>query len=115
MNDQLGLFDAALGEARKEEAVTRVEANASRAWLDAAWNAVIVVCLEHRQYERVTSDDVWRVLLDEDAPSPHEPRAMGPIMRRAVAEGRLTATADFRPSELPQNHRRPVRVYEVTR
>ena len=112
MNTQMGLFDAAAGEARKEEAVTRVEANASRAWLDAAWEAVCIVAAVPGE---MTSDDIWHVLFNWGSPAPHDPRAMGPVMRRAVREGLLRPTSTFRPSDLPQNHRRPVRVYEVTR
>jgi hypothetical protein len=110
--EQMGLFDAALGEAAKEEAVSRVEANASRAWLDAAWEAVRRLWLSLPAGTRVTSDEVW-VALDGVTP-PHEPRAMGVVMRRATREGLLRATSGFTPSALPQNHARPVRVYEVT-
>lgn len=103
---------AVSGEALKEEAISRVEANASRTWLDTAWAAVQYLCRHNRE---ITSDAVWTYLAAFDVPAPHEPRAMGPVMRRAVKEGLLRPTSTFRPSALPQNHRRPVRVYEVVR
>lgn len=138
MDDQLGMFDetrcetradgsvirhtkvgghwvvpaAKTGEALKEEAISRVEANASRAWLDEAWMSLRFMCSKFRE---VTSDLVWIDLHGRGIPDPHEPRAMGPVMRRAVAEGLLRPTSTFEPSEMPQNHRRPVRVYEVVR
>jgi hypothetical protein len=108
----MGLFDAALGEAAKEEAVSRVEANASRAWLDAAWEALR---FSSQHYREITADEVWALLWTDGVAAPHDPRAMGAIMRRAVREGLLAATSEFRPSALPQNHRRPVRVYRVVR
>ena len=112
MSEQLGLFDAAKGEAAKEEAIARVEVNASRAWLDAAWDALLWAC---RGLAEMTSDDVWDRLWDRNVPAPHEPRALGPVMRRAGREGLLRPTSTFRPSAMPQNHRRPVRVYQVVR
>ncbi len=117
MSEQLNLFDAATGEAAKEEAITRVEASASRAWLDQAWQAVGYAAEVARTVgSDVTTDDVWETLsLMDSAPELHEPRAMGPVMRRAVREGLLRPTSIFRPSAMPQNHRRPVRVYEVAR
>jgi hypothetical protein len=115
--EQLGLFDAAKGEVAKEEAITRVEVNASRRWLDEAWWAVLTARQNTtlRFLSTVTSDDVWEVLLAVGTPAPHEPRAMSAVMRRAVREGLLRPTSTFRPSAMPQNHRRPVRVYEVCR
>lgn len=113
MDEQMGMFTPT-GEALKEEAISRVEANASRAWLDAAWDALLRICAAHGRHARLTSDDVWIALDRSGVAAPHEPRALGAVMRRAVAEGVLFATADFRPSDIARNHRRPVRVYEVT-
>jgi len=115
MSEQLGLFNAAKGEAAKEEAITRVEANASRRWLDAAYRALQRCSEAPWSDEGVSSDDVWMRLRALEMPEPHDPRAMGPVMRRAVREGLLRPTSTFRPSAMPQNHRRPVRVYEVCR
>lgn len=115
MNEQMGLFDPVAGEAAKEEAITRVEDHAETSWLAAAWQAVLHVHDSRPDYYRLTSDDVWRALEYDGMPEPHEPRAMGAVMRRAVAEGLLVATPDFRPSDLARNHRRPVRVYTVAR
>lgn len=106
------VLDAARGEIAKEEAISRVEANASRAWLDIAYVCVVGLC---RWRSEITTDDVWLDLFGRDVPDPHEPRAMGPVMRKAVTRGHLRPTSTFRPSAMPQNHRRPVRVYEVTR
>ena len=117
MSEQLGLFDAAKGEAAKEEAITRVEAHASRAWLDEAWwalQAERLFAISHF-IQSITTDEVWQALHRAGVHDPHEPRAMGPVMRRAVKEGLLRPTSTFRPSAMPQNHRRPVRVYEVRR
>lgn len=110
-------LDAAKGEIAKEEAISRVEANASRAWLDEAWlilQAERLNCIRAAK-RRMTSDDVWQGLHRAGVADPHEPRAMGVVMRRAIAEGLLAPTLIFVPSDLPQNHRRPVRVYEVVR
>lgn len=120
MDEQMGMFtpqvewsrDVAVdqkGEVLKEEAISRVEANASRAWLDEAWHALRY--LVGQRQATVTSDDIWRTLAEWSISPPHEPRAMGPVMRRGVKERLLLPTTTFVPSDLPQNHRRPVRVY----
>ena len=116
MSEQLGLFGAAKGDAAKEEAIERVRASADPSWMNHAWAAIVMVCHEsHAGWTTITSDLVWERLAEWHAPKPHEPRAMGPVMRRAVKEGLLRPTSTFRPSAMPQNHRRPVRVYEVRR
>jgi hypothetical protein len=109
VNVQRGLFDA---DEAKEEAISRVERSASRAWLDSAWNALYVAI---RLRHEVTTDEVWEVLDGWGVAAPAEPRAMGPVMRRAVREGLLVPTSTFVPSAMARNHRRPVRVYEVHR
>ena len=112
MSEQLGLFDPDRGETLREEAIERVRASADPSWMNHAWAALMMVC-RLDGLAVITSDEVWGRLAEWHAPEPHEPRAMGSIMRRAVGEGLLRPTSTFRPSAMPQNHRRPVRVYEV--
>lgn len=80
--DQLDL-DAAR-EAR-DQAVQRVDDNADAAWKDLAYRAVRFVALSH---ERFTSDAIWAALDShpEHVP-PREPRALGPVILRAVRDG----------------------------
>jgi hypothetical protein len=111
----MGLFFADAGEVAKEAAIEAVERNAEPSWLDAAWTALLAACKDAwaSRDGSLVSDDVWLRLYSDGVPAPHDPRAMGPVMQRAVREGLLLPTSTFRPSAMPQNHRRPVRVYVV--
>lgn len=97
----------------RDEAVDRVEQHARKAWLDAAYDAVERICRLRGPGGTFTTDAVWAVLEKQATPPPHEPRAMGPVMRRAVHERLVTVTGRFSMSTMGRNHRRPVRIYEV--
>jgi hypothetical protein len=43
--------------------------------------------------------------------APHEPRALGALMREAARNGLIEATDRVRPSERPQCHMNPKRVW----
>lgn len=110
----MSIWDAARGEAAKEEAISRVERNASRAWLDEAYGILLTLCMEPGA-TYINTDDVWQFLHRRGVPAPHEPRAMSAVMRRGVSEALIVPTSQFNPSMLSQNHRRPIRLYRVVR
>lgn len=99
---QLDIF-AAL-EAR-DEALGRVEANA-----DERWKAEALAAVRHlaRMLPEFTTDDVWARLGDS---YPHEPRALGAVMKTAAAAGLIEPTDRIRTSHRPECHARPVRVW----
>lgn len=101
------LFDSNEGDRRRDEAMDRVAANA------IIWSALADIavswCAEH--HDEITTDDVWQRLADQGVDPPHEPRAIGPVMRRAVADGVIVSTDRYVRSRRPVHHRAPLRVY----
>ena len=100
--------NAAEGVRRREEAIATV---AEHAWPEdkrALLSAVLVVA---ERQDELTSDDVWieaGVVVDE-------PRLMGAIMRGAQARGWIVPLDEWRLSERPECHRRPLRVWRAVR
>ena len=106
------IYGAALrieGEARRDKAMGRVERHAPPEWNDAASRALWRVVQRCRDF---TTDDVWAELVFEDAPP--EPRALGPVIRRAATGGFIAATGGYVKSVRPECHRRPVAVWRPT-
>jgi hypothetical protein len=100
-------FDAAKSAIARDEAIERVEKHAAERWKVAALGAVRSVAARRPLF---ASDEVWRQIPD-DAGKPHEPRAMGAVMRRAVREGWIEPTDDFKPTARVAAHRRPQRIW----
>ena len=96
------LFDRTESEALRDEAMACVDENADEAWKAAALNAVHWTA----KYQAVfTTDDVWKRLLGK----PHEPRAMGAVMRKAKDLGWIAPTDRFIATEKISQHRQPIR------
>ncbi len=104
---QMTLDEAASREAC-DEAVQRVDDHADDWWKVAADDA-FVTCAA--RYQTFTTDQVWELLDRRSVLRPTEPRAMGPRARSAVQRGVIEPTGDYRPSERPETHRNPKRVY----
>lgn len=100
-------FDAAAGDAAREEAIHRVEKHADDAWKEAALHAV-ASCARKRPF--LTTDDVWAQMVGPD--ETHEPRAMGAVMRQAQAAGFIQPTFRYEQSLRVACHRRPLRVWQ---
>jgi hypothetical protein len=96
-----------LGEALRDLGIERV-GHGSEAWVTAAV-AIIEMLAETRT--EFTTDDVW----DFMAASPPEPRAMGAAMSRARSLGYCEANNRTVPSNRPECHRRPIRVWRSLR
>lgn len=95
---------AAAAEAARDAAMQRAEDGANPVWAQAAYWAVRL--LAYRQPAFCT-DEVWW-LLDELGVETPEPRAMGPVMRKAFVEGVIDTTDQWQRSLRPQCHCRPV-------
>ena len=95
--------DRAEAVRRTDEAIEKVDAAASVDWKGRARQ-----CLETlaKNNETFTTDLLWDII-----EHPREPRALGPVVRGCVSDGLIVATDDFVCSNLPSNHRRPVRVW----
>lgn len=75
-------------------------------------NRAIRACARLANGGTFSTDDVW-AFLGDGAESIGEPRAMGAAMRMAAEEGLIEATNEFRPSDRPACHRRPVRLWRA--
>lgn len=114
MSGQLGLFDSAPAAAQRGEAlpaagaareasIEQVDANALPEWRELARLAVLRVA---EAMPTFTTDDVWE-WLERNAPdvTPHEPAAMGPVIRYAIrAELCERTAATVTNSRRPQHH-----------
>ena len=103
-NAQLSLTDA---QAAANEAIARVEANADPGWMTLAYQTV---CSLAETHDTLTTDEIWAAL-PRDGRGTHDPRALGPVMRRAAHDRLIRATASYVPSRRPGCHARPVRVW----
>lgn len=113
MTEAPTLFDAAEGERRRDEAIARVARHAADPWQAAAYDAIHWCAVTMEDF---TTDDVWERLHRQGITGPHEPRALGAVMRRAVADGMIRAADKMpRPSQRPETHRNPKRVWERAR
>ena len=108
MTDQPGLFDADAATAARDDALERVAYGTPAEWAEHADAAIRRAAYAN---EFLTSDDVWRELDAAGVDRPPEPRALGPRMNAAVTDGVMGRTDMFRPSDRPETHRSPKRVY----
>ena len=102
--------DPVEGARLRDDAIDQVEAGTRTDWNATARRAVAAVA---DRLERFTTDDVWDEL-DRIAGGrwdPPEPRAMGAVMRWAARQGIARPTRETTPSERPDCHRRPVRIW----
>lgn len=89
-------------------AITKVEAHADPAWLEMAAFGVQQLAASRDVF---TTDDVWE-WLDRNTPlRPHEPRAMGAVMRKGAAAGVIQASGVYEQSRREECHNRPVMVW----
>jgi hypothetical protein len=96
-----------VGDAKRDEAMARVERNAAERWKTAAY-AVGKVCARFRP--SFTSEDVL-IALEAEGFTTHENRALGPVMRHLVTDGMI---AKYDPDQF-EKCKRPSRNSGVTR
>lgn len=70
--------------AERDAAMVQVEAAASPEWVARAESAVVVLSGIRRPF---STDDVWDQLAAWQVESPREPRALGPVVKRALRDG----------------------------
>lgn len=105
MIQQLDLDAFAAEQHAADQAIARAAANTDDGWNDLAYNAILSVA---RTTETFISDACWATGL----PEPHEPRALGGVMRRAARDGLIVGTDEFRPSRRVGCHAMPRRVWK---
>ena len=100
----------AAATAARDEAIDRVERNASADWNEAAYLACRLVAEEQPFF---TTDNVWQKISTVFPQfKTHEPRAMGAVMRRAARENVVAPTDEYVRSDRPECHRRPTMRWE---
>ena len=109
--ETIPLFDIPKGERLKEEAIQASLRHARENWKRAATNAIQVCAL---RYDFFTTDQVEAVLRESSVAMTHDARALGGLMTGAKNQGWIELTDRVRPSALPQNHRRPKRIWRST-
>jgi hypothetical protein len=100
--------DPKLGERLRDAAIAAVSAG-SATWQPLAQLAVYEAACT-KQY--LTTDDMWEVHDDHGVTPPEERRAMAGPVRSLINKGVLVPTGSFKPTDAPEAHRRPKRVYE---
>lgn len=111
MSEQISLtkvYSLALGREERDRALTRVELS-SEEWRPVAYEAVTWVAKRKAEF---TSDAVWFVLYNLwHTPPPHDPRALGPVMKRAAKNGLIQDTGRKKHSTRPECHTREIPIY----
>jgi hypothetical protein len=107
--EQPHLFDIHRANEARDEAISRVELNADPDWVLEALRAVYAIC---RVRTTFTSDAIWALLDQRGIYGPHEPKALGSVMRTAQRRGWCRPTATYSNSQRVECHRRPLRVWE---
>jgi hypothetical protein len=95
------------GRAAADASIAQVAAAADPTWARLAVLAVVAVATAHEEF---TTDDVW-TWLEACSVTTHEPRALGAVMRTKRAKEVATPTERYRPSDRPECHARPVRIW----
>ena len=87
-----------------DEALALVETAADVDWKQRARDAIRTVAFSGRAF---TTDDVWDAI--GDGVATRDGRALGPLMREAVADGLIEPTGNYIKSRRLACHQRPVR------
>lgn len=93
----------------REIAIARADAAAKEQWKEDALAAVYICAELHKEF---TTTTVWFWLSkDHNFKMPAEPRAMGPVIRRAHKLGWIEPTDRFVNTNRASRHRAPVRIW----
>ena len=106
MRAKLDSFRFRLSEAKanRDEAMDRVSRGASEEWKQTALTLVQALCQLRSTF---TADDVWEAGLQR----PREPRALGPVMKRAQGLGYCEFSGQYVLSRQPKCHAHPRQVW----
>lgn len=94
---------------RRDNRMDQAENGTSQEWIDAARRAVWDLATNRRDF---TTDDVWHLLEQRGVPAPREPRALGPVVFKALRSGAIRDTGRIVRSV--RRHSTKITVYERT-
>jgi len=103
-----GAWSKTVARKARDEAITRVEENANPEWKRLAKFVIRDLALERTSF---TTDDVWHLMEQRNNPTPHEPRALGALMKAAASAGFIAPTNQWVESSRAVNHSRPIKVW----
>lgn len=106
-NDGMALLRQA-SEVGRDQAIAQVDGAADDQWKDQARRAVWWCANHHATF---TVDDVWDRLEALGIPTPPEPRALGPVLMRAVRAGAIRDTEKMAKSR--RRHASKITVYTL--
>lgn len=89
-------------EAARDRAVAQAEANADEAWKELAYVAVLKLAATGIPF---SASDVWQTGL----PHPRQPKALGPILARAMRDKRIVPTGQWVKGQRVSRHAAPER------
>jgi hypothetical protein len=95
------------GEQLTTDAIDAAAAGADEGWLRRAVQEIRWLASVRPTF---TSDQVWAVL-EESGVSTREPRALGAAFREAQRAGYIRPTGQYVPTQRPEAHNRPIRVW----
>jgi hypothetical protein len=96
------------GRQLRDKAMASVEKNAGWDWNVMALDVVKKVATRNHGF---ICDDVHEAAEKLGLRQPHDPRAWGPIMKKAVTLGICEKTGTYIPTRRPSRHGAPVAVY----
>lgn len=100
------LTGLAAGRKLRDTGIARVTNAANDEWKRAAWTALLKA---RESLSELTSDDLWPLI--PDGVTTTDNRAMGAVFQRAAREKLLVATDRTRPSNRPETHANPKRIW----
>lgn len=104
------MFNAFKAARERDAAIAQVGENAEPDWKLEALKAVYHICSTRLSF---TTDRVWAILDGRHVDAPHEPKALGAVMRIAAHRRWCRATNRYEKSVRVECHRRPLCVWDV--
>jgi hypothetical protein len=98
------------GTQLRDQALVDVAVNADPDWWQNAVNIVRDIAATSFDF---TTDDIWCELERRSIATPHEPRAIGAVVVAVKRLGLIAPTNRYRPSNRPECHARPIRVWQA--
>jgi hypothetical protein len=106
--EQMNLLDIIAATEAKNQAIATVATNADQTWLTACYNVIVQIATTTDTF---TTDTIWQALENAALPTPHEPRAIGAVLRQVASDGLICPTDTYQPSARVACHARPIRVW----
>ena len=104
------LFDYLEGQRLAEQGMTAAIEHAGTEWEQAADQAVRTVA---RLRVTFTADDVWDYVFHHHLPEPPNRAALGAVFKALSRAGIIRQTGEWRNSQRPETHTRPLRVWQA--